>query len=967
MNNLKCVIYEEKNKISIKMKRIALIFIGVITLLAACNSPVEEQTPPNPEQKPGEDGKTKLSLNVHIPNNSAATYANEIPSPNENFIDSIYFVLYQGSVAIDTTGFHRTDATNPNKTFTIRNDSIIEVGYEVNNITTGALNVQVFANRMNPTTLGSNTEIPLPQGNASTSFYMSGETASQLTNTGTAYFGEVHLVRNVAKLRINVSLNSIFIPNDLDIDYNNIIVEVTKTPNTTSKFDNSAALDLAPGNYISYPPRTIPGTGPTNLRRSASKFVSGNSDKTLNGGQIDSLYLYENKRSSFDLNDPSANKTQIKVTIPTTSPTEGNKTASFTYELTTNLNNTSSFNILRNYIYTLNIKVRGQSLEPLITLELQPWNDVYPFADILGTYLTTDISEIVFNSNGEATINFCSDAQAVYFDFGSFNAINSAQIGFNASDNIEPIGIEKADINLAPSTHNDGQILLDKQHCGSFTFKLKPGHFPEFPNVNFSGSICMRAGNIVKCFTFPGVTLYDAHFIVGEPLFGGEIFTNASVQINTGGGNWAEVSTSRLYNNSAQSSYSGGAAPIYLHLDENLTGNERTATITLTNSNTNISRRVKISQLPALRVGRFGSLTTNAEVSTFDMSLFTEQIYEPSTLVQYANAANAPVPTTNYIFNGFGMTSAHLNITNYTNGPFNFQSAVYSAINYCAYKNRPNNKTNSFAATDLKWYMPSQAQLMGMWITHESYKNTSTGSPIRYFTVVDSIAYWSSTSNSRIMANANEAQYVSFRFGNVGHTKMYLPNDGNKRYWTRCVRNTGTSAQYPTSPMVSTGIPVTINFANGLPLGSYVSGSTNSKTNNGNGTGTENATNNLTVYNNLRVAYQDATSPVKWNAANCSGYNEPGLSSGWRLPTQRELQAIWILQSEIKVANPSFNLLSDKDYYWSATEAAQSWSSSANKFTNAWVVYGSINDPGGSGNTPHRNKDEYSRVRCVHE
>ena len=926
------------------MKRIALIFIGVIALLTACDHPVDTNTDEG-ENNPVDKNK-QLSLNIHIPNNNVSTYANEDASKFENWIDSLYVILYQGSTAIDTTGFSRTDISNPNKTFRIVSDSIIEAGYEVDNITTGALRVEVFANSLDPRTLVSNTEVPLPMGNLASSFFMSGKSA-QLTNNGTSYFGEVHLIRNVAKLKVNVSLNSVFIPQDLGITYSDIKVQVLQTPDRTAPFDET--VDYPGVGYISYPEHSGAGLRPLN------------SSVLTNGGQIDSCYLYENLRSSFG----SSNKTIVRITIPTTSPTEGNKVSYYDYELNTSA---TGFNIKRNYIYILNIKVRGQSLDPLITLELLPWEEVMIEGSIHGTYLTTDISEIMFDSNGEATINFCTDAQAVYFNFENFNNNNSKKIGFSTSDNITPLGIVPANPLLAPSTHKDGQILLDKQHCGNFTFKLKSGDFPEFPNVNFSGTICILAGNIEKCFTFPGVILYDAHYIVGEPIFNGESFTAASVQINSGIGNWAEVSTSNLYNNSANLTYPGpGAAPLYLHLDENLSGDNRTATISLTNSTG--QKRIKITQLPALRVGRFGS-ASSGEAMLFDMSLFTEQIYEPITLVQYANVASAAIPTTNHIFNGFDMTKANTDLSYYTNGSYNFQATLYSAINYCAYKNRPNIKGNSFTNSDIKWYLPSQAQLMGMWITHESYKNISPPSSItRYFTAQDSIAYWSSTSNSRVISGANEAQYVSFRFGNVGHTKMYLPNDGNQRYWTRCVRHPNTSLQYPTIPMTSTGTyPVTIHFSNGLPSGSYVSGSGNSKTANGNATGTENAINNRTVFDSLYVASKDAASPVKWNAANnCSGYSEGGITTGWRLPTQRELQAIWILQSNIHYYNSNFDLLSDTDYYWSATEALQTWNSSAAKYTNAWVVFGSINDPGGSGNTPHRNKDELSRVRCVRE
>ena len=926
------------------MKRIALIFIGVMSLLMACEHKVPEPEIDIPGGTP--DGKNRLSLNIHIPNNSASTYANENASPYENYIDLLFIVLYQGSVAIDTTTFSRADETNPNKTFKIVSDSIIEVGYEVDNITTGALNVQVFANRLNPSTLGSNTEIPIPLGDGPTSFYMSGETTSQLTNTGTAYFGEVHLIRNVAKLRINVSLNSIFIPGDLDIDYNGIVVEVTKTPNTTSKFNNSAALDLAPGDYISYPPRTIPGTGPTNLRRSDTKFESGNSDKMLNGGQIDSLYLYENKRTSFDLTKPSANKTQIKITIPTTSPTEGNKSSSYTYDLSTILIASTSFNILRNYIYTLNIKVRGQNLDPLITLELLPWNDVLLDGSILGTYLTTDISEIIFSSNGYANIDFCTDAQAVYFDFSNFNNNNSNKIDFSSSASITPDYIEPADPFLAPAGFTDGQILLDKRHCGSFGFSLKLSDFPGFPNVDFSGSICMKAGNIVKCFTFPGINKYDAHYIVGEPLFNNEPFTSATAVQQTGGTSpvWLQVSTSRLYTGATQN-YSGSALPLYLHLDENLTGNIRTGYITLTN--TSGSKKINISQLPAVKVGRFGYTAAVAtDDSIYNSGLYMEQLHEfGTTKPVYLFSSGSPVSYVNALYNGRVSAISAFDWTQYgTNPYFNYQNTLYQAINYCAQKNRISG--TSALNNELKWYLPSQAQLMGMWLT--ANRSDSTNSDFKKGNDKADF-FWSSTDNKLY---SNEAQYVNLIYGNAGHYFKTTP------YWARCVRNDPAAVN---SMVWVYGSPqaVALRFYSsyGMPEGSFTSASKSDPT-------TEAA--NRTLYGGsnigLRVALNDAQSSASvWSSSACSGYVENGVTS-WRLPTQRELQAIWILQSEMKSSLNAFNLLAN-DYYWSATSAPSAFPN------NAWVVYGSRSraTPGDSGNAPHRNKNERSRVRCVKE
>ena len=916
------------NKIYNIMKRIALVFLSIVAIVSC-----KDEVVPTPE--PEVIDGNQISLYVHTPKNSPSTYANETATQAENYIDSLYIYLYQNNTLIGEKGFKRPPSTSD---VTVVNDSVLLVKYEVDNIegSTG-LSVEVYANRRAPEVIAG--EIPLPRTplsippvtpDPSTYFFMSGKANLEVNNEGTGYKGTVRVSRNVAKLRVNVSMNSAVIPTDLEIEYNKIAIKVSKIPENTTAFSSVQTFPT-----IDYAERTGAALRPFN-----------NDISTFNGGQIDSLYLYENRPTSSG----ASTATLVTVTIPTKSSSEGNKTATYTYTLFTNA---SKHEIWRNYIYTLDIKVRGQSLDPLISLDLENWNDINIDGSIPGTYLTNDISEIIFDATGKATINFCTDAQAVYFDFKTFNSNNTgvATLGIGSSFDIDAQGIDNTDLSLSPDNFKDGQILLDKNHCGSFSFQLNLAKFPQFPNINFSGSICIRAGNIIKCFSFPGMLQYDAHFIVGDTILKGEQFVSAS----TSGGNWIEVSPSRLYTNAAGTSYTGGAAPLYLHLDENLTSNMRSGTITLTNSSGAV-KNVNILQLPAIPVGYFGQAVATGDPSIYNRGLFTEQLHEYHTLVQYTNADIGSHPANNFVYNGFAATQqatgGYIDLTNYNTNllvPFNYQATVYSAINYCAYKNRgPKSAGGVLTTSDIKWYLPSQAQLMGMWISYEAYKTLPTAS---FYPSSQSQAFWSATRNT---GYANEAEYLNFAYGNVGHTKMFLPLDGNKRFWTRCVRNDDLNSLF--TSMTTANVP-SIYFSAGLPNDSwtYVS--------KGNAAGDENSAANRTVFRFIRVASQDATAnPVEWGDTNpslCDTYIESGIS-GWRMPTQRELQAIWILQSDIKSRHLTFYLLGD-DYYWSATSASQAPD-------NIWVVYGSMTLPGsGSGNTPHRNKNELSRVRCVLE
>lgn len=924
MNTLNSVRYFEYYKIGIKMKRIALLLLALLTLASCKNHRVEPPPPPDPDNP---SGKTLIALNIYVPGTSLSTYADEAASAAENYIDSLYIDLYQSNVLINQKKFKRTD-----QELQVINDSTVRASYEVDNITTGQLKAQVFANWQNPLKITS--EIAIPLGTHATSFFMSGEGNIALNAEGTAYVGTVYVKRNVAKLRVKMSKNSIVIPSDLAIDYSNVQIQILHTPDNTTRFENET---LTP-TYFNYAER-----GGTNLRE-ASTF------NTTTGGQIDSLYLYENRTSV------KAEGTQIKITIPTLSPTEGNKTSEYTYTLYTT---TTGYAINRNYIYIIDIKVRGQNLDPLITLDLEPWNDVPIDGSILGGYLTTKTSEIVFDENGIASIDFCSDAQAIYFDYSGFNndpqnMANAIKIG--QGEDIEVVGIEDADPNLAPPGYRDGQILLDKQHCGTFKFKLHDDLIAQLPAVNFAGTICVRAGNLVKCFTFPAGNVFDAHYIVGEPILNGETFTSAIASADDNG-SWLEVSENRLYINPTTNYSSATPKALYLHLDENLTTSSRTGSITLVNTTTGVEKKFHITQLPALRVGRFGYTADVAveDNGIYSSDLYMEQLYEYSTMPIY-NAANSGVVPSNALYNGrfTALNSSVFNFSLYQT--FNYQSATYQAINYCAQKNRIASASAIDINNGLKWYLPAQAQLMGMWISYYGIDSTHTN-----FNGAD--IFWSSTDHDSYDLYAHT---LNFRYGNVGYYYQNLP------YFARCVRDAKPS-HTPSSTMVERRVSGTfeypfVDFSKGMPVNSYTTVSKN----NAAARGDDKGVTNRTLYKTLRIAKNDLniSGTLLWTGdeayTQCGSYSETGATSGWRLPTQRELYAIWILQQELKATVPSFEYLGSGDFnYWSATYASPTYYS--NTWTSAWTIDGSFSPAGSSGNAPHQVLTNKNRARCVRE
>lgn len=122
---------------------------------------------------------------------------------------------------------------------------------------------------------------------------------------------------------------------------------------------------------------------------------------------------------------------------------------------------------------------------------------------------------------------------------------------------------------------------------------------------------------------------------------------------------------------------------------------------------------------------------------------------------------------------------------------------------------------------------------------------------------------------------------------------------------------------------------------------------------------------NATVFQKLEVAPNDlnaagaisstGTMTMNWVTAfnGCKGLNYNG-GGGWRLPTQRELQLIYIFKPAIEqiFAEASISTAFFDAYYWSSTEQNAS---------NSWAVR--LSD-GYALNNPKANT---SRVRCVRE
>ena len=186
---------------------------------------------------------------------------------------------------------------------------------------------------------------------------------------------------------------------------------------------------------------------------------------------------------------------------------------------------------------------------------------------------------------------------------------------------------------------------------------------------------------------------------------------------------------------------------------------------------------------------------------------------------------------------------------------------------------------------------------------------------------------------------------------------------------------------YKTGSGTATKVILEMTVTSGMPDGAqtstkkYTDSYTTSNVTNttfigGNSTVSDNA--NATVYQTLEIAPLDVNhatinptvlgfgATMHWQNAflRCKGLTYNGRT-GWRLPTQRELQMIWIFREVLDAifigmgnSNSSALPFSSINSYWSATETAYNY---------AWDLNFDI------GRTVRDTKVATFRVRCVRE
>lgn len=339
------------------MNKVISILIALLGLYVMTSCSHEEGLSSNPNL----DGKRTLSLKIAVPgnpNHSMTRATTEVGSNAENYIDFVYITIHS-SIRGDYREVFEKEWTATGETESAVEKTFpcsVDASWLENS---GNLTATVYANYKTAEIPGVITnESKFWEGghlNILKKLFMSGD--SIITKTGETYGGTVKIKRQVAKIRLKIQMADDRVPVGLTVKYDSVRVAVL---NVADRADALTSHWFSQG-YINFKER-----GGDSLR------ISKVDDKHVEGGVVDSCYVYENIITG-STEGTVVERTALKVTVPTYDPVADHREDLHgTFEIKGE--GADSYDIKRNYIYTVIIKVRSQR-EPLyITSVVQPWN-----------------------------------------------------------------------------------------------------------------------------------------------------------------------------------------------------------------------------------------------------------------------------------------------------------------------------------------------------------------------------------------------------------------------------------------------------------------------------------------------------------------------------------------------------------------------------------------------------------------
>ena len=183
--------------------------------------------------------------------------------------------------------------------------------------------------------------------------------------------------------------------------------------------------------------------------------------------------------------------------------------------------------------------------------------------------------------------------------------------------------------------------------------------------------------------------------------------STATGAVITSDANWIDVSNSATWVAGLTQTVTATSSTVYLHVDDNLTDADRTATVTVTEG-TN-TKTYPIKQKAIQKVGWFGAPDADG---VYTGMLGMEMIEENTYRKWYTDGRgfSAVFPDTDKYKTYTGKELTERYGTN----------SLFEAFYYCYEKNK--DKTN------IKWYLPSQAQLLALLVGQKLYQLRTSGS-----------------------------------------------------------------------------------------------------------------------------------------------------------------------------------------------------------------------------------------------
>lgn len=339
-----------------KVKSTITVLFGLF-LIVSC-SKEEIQSP-----YPNSGGKRTIALNITIPgspNHSITRAGSEIGSATENYIDFLYIKIKSDQAE---KGEYEEVFKKPWIKGTAVRDTFqcaVEESWLDNS---GQLTAEVFANYSQkdlPGIIADEKKIWKGEHlNVLQKLFMAGD--STIKKDGDNFKGTVCIKRQVAKLRLKIKLADDRVPVGLTVLYDSVRVAVQNVADQA---------DIIESHYFNHGYIDFKERGGDFLRMYKEEVeVAGELVKQhIEGTVVDSCYVYENIMGDVPANHK---RTTLLVTVPTYDPIANHREDLHgVFEIKGEGN---TYDIKRNYIYTMIVKVRSQK-EPLnITSVVQPW------------------------------------------------------------------------------------------------------------------------------------------------------------------------------------------------------------------------------------------------------------------------------------------------------------------------------------------------------------------------------------------------------------------------------------------------------------------------------------------------------------------------------------------------------------------------------------------------------------------